>query len=178
MFIINVQGLNAHKYFNKLTLYMRKAPNMSILEVYQPQCTGLETKVNSDFINTLLMVLPLCCSFHYQVSCQTLGQYAMPRVYDQMMACMKAQGSDMLILRVSCTFSSDYAKIHFRGISELQKGSLLPSCCGSYAENPRPDLYTKPHKLVSGNKMGESCSTVKIVQSIFARMKGRVLRPV
>lgn len=81
-----------------------------VLEVYQLQCTGLDTEVNSDFINTLLMVLLLCCSFLYQASLQMLDQYAMPQVYDQTMACIKTQGSEMLILRVPCTFASDYVK--------------------------------------------------------------------
>ena len=39
-------------------------------------------------------------------------------------------------------------------------------------------IYSKPQKFSSGNKMWKSCSRVKIVQSIFARIKGRVLRPV
>lgn len=147
----------------------------------QLQYKGLETKVNWDFINTLLMVLQLCCSYLYQVSRQMLDRYAMPRVYDQhqMMACRK--GQDQRCMPIIKKFHAYLLVIMFKSIlgniwaSKRKPPSILPWAVTLIILGL---IYTKPHKFASGNKMGESCSRVKIVQSIFARMKGRVLRPV
>lgn len=67
--------------------------------------------------------------------------------------------------------------IHFRENNKLQKGSFLLSSSGSMLITLSL-IYSKPEKFASGNKRGISCSRVKIVESIFARIKGRVRRPV
>lgn len=103
-------------------------------------------------------------------------RHAMPRVCNQMMTCKTVEVSDKNISNISMQLqiimqNSFQGTMNFK--QEASSIFLLAVTLTLLVL-----IYSKPKKIASGNNMGDMLHREKTVQSILARIKGPVLRPV